>query len=273
MLYASDNSAVYAWPYIANSSHTGLFRSKIITGLEGKEHVTRTLLTSRKVPGMLLVSRGSGANIDLAALDISNQVSTIKAFDISKLSRNQTYNYVKDGVLLGWGLRNSVGMDEHPSTGGIWSVENSADNINRTGVDIHQNNPAEELNFHGYLNGTETEEQGGNYGYPHCYAAWNVSEIPGNEGIEVGEQFAADLGDVGIGTVDDKVCREERVEPRLSFAAHMAPLDIKFNGEGTAAWVTFHGSWYVDYSLPIPFPIPSVLNPSHLHQHNDHMRL
>lgn len=35
------------------------------------------------------------------------------------------------------------------------------------------------------------------------------------------------------------------VLPRLgiSFDAHMAPLDIKFNTNGTVAWVTMHGSW------------------------------
>ena len=32
--------------------------------------------------------------------------------------------------------------------------------------------------------------------------------------------------------------------PKLTFQAHMAPLDIAFNNSGNDGWVTFHGSWY-----------------------------
>lgn len=45
-------------------------------------------------------------------------------------------------------------------------------------------------------------------------------------------------------TVNDTFCAE-RTPPRLTFQAHMAPLDIKFNDSASEAWVTFHGSWYV----------------------------
>jgi glucose/arabinose dehydrogenase len=188
---------------------------------------------------MLLVSRGSMSNLDPAALDKSSGVSTIKAFNVSNVT-DSAYNFVEDGLLLGWGLRNSVGVAEDPVTGGIYSVENSVDDFEREGQNIHQNNPGEEMNFHGYLNGTQTEEQGGNYGYPSCYAAWDVSGIPQNENIEVGTQFA--IGSQNA-TLNDTVCQEGRVPPRLTFAAHMAPLDFKLNSNGTAAWVTFHGSW------------------------------
>lgn len=203
-------------------------------------HVTRTLLLSRKVPGLLLVSRGSMSNLDTAALDISTGVSTIKAFNISNVT-DSAYSYPEDGMLLGWGLRNSVGVAEDPITGGIYSVENSVDQLQREGTDIHQDNPGEEMNFHGYLNGTQTEQQGGNYGYPSCFAAWDTGVIPSNDGLEVGTQFA--IGDQNA-TVNDTFCQQDRVGPRLTFSAHMAPLDMKFNSNGTAAWVSFHGSWF-----------------------------
>jgi glucose/arabinose dehydrogenase len=202
-------------------------------------HSTRTLLLSQKDPGLLLITRGSLSNLDMNALDVETGVSTIKAYNLTNIT-DSAYNYAEDGLLLGWGLRNSVGVAEHPTTGGIYSVENSVDNFNRSGQNIHQNNPGEEMNFHGYLNGTAYEGQGGNYGYPSCFAAWNVSEIPDNGRIDVGTQFA--LGDQNA-TVNDTFCREDRVPPRLTFQAHMAPLDIKFNQNGTAAWVSFHGSW------------------------------
>ena len=141
---------------------------------------------------------------------------------------------------MGWGLRNSVGVAEEPLTGGIYSVENSADNIERDGTDIHQNNPGEEMNFHGFLN-SSTENQGGNYGYPLCFAMWNTSEVPDVRTLTTGSQFAQDQNS----TINDTSCAEDYVAPRLTFQAHMAPLDLKFFSNGTAAFVTFHGSWYV----------------------------
>jgi len=256
-LYASSSTAVYSWAYDAGQARNTSGPRELIGQMGDTDgHVTRTLLLARHAgaEGMLLVSRGSMANLDPAALDITTGVSTIKAFNISNAT-DTPYNFVQDGLLLGWGLRNSVGVGEDPATGGIYSVENSVDEFVRAGQNIHQNNPGEEMNFHGYLNGTQTQEQGGNYGYPSCYAAWNVSEIPQNGDIKVGTQFA--IGDQNS-TVNDTFCRQDRVAPRLTFQAHTAPLDIKFNSNGTAAWVTFHGSWNRDtpvgYALAvIPF--------------------
>jgi glucose/arabinose dehydrogenase len=201
-------------------------------------HTTRTLLMSAKVPGLLLVSRGSVGNLDLQTLDVRTGVSTIKAFNVSNVT-SEAYSHPRDGLLLGWGLRNSVGVAEDPVSGAIFSVENSVDNIQRSGQTINENNPGEELNFHGYLNGT-SEVTGRNYGYPTCFAAWNVSEIPDNNGLQTGSNFAIGTQNA---TVNDTSCRENHVAPRITFDAHMAPLDIKFNTNGTAAWVSMHGSW------------------------------
>lgn len=96
-----------------------------------------------------------------------------------------------------------------------------------------------ERNFHGYLNGTEYERQGSNYGYPHCLAAWAPEALPQNENISVGTQFT--IGDQDS-TINDTFCAGQ-APPRLTFQAHMAPLDMKFNNSATEAWVTFHGSW------------------------------
>jgi len=132
---------------------------------------------------------------------------------------------------------------EEAITGGIFSVENSVDNLERDGQDIHENNPGEELNFHGYLNGTRYAGQGQNYGYPTCFTAWNVSEIPNNSKLQVGTQFS--IGDQNA-TVNDEICANDRIAPRLTFPAHWAPLDIKFDVPGNAAWITSHGSWNRD---------------------------
>ncbi|KAI4687634.1 uncharacterized protein J4E88_003225 [Alternaria novae-zelandiae] len=238
-LYASSHSNVYAWDYDASEGKTTSEPRDVVEGMGDDEgHTTRTLLMSQKVPDTLLVSRGSVGNIDLQTLDVTTGVSTIKAFDVGNMT-GSAYDHASSGLLLGWGLRNSVGVAEDPISGGIYSVENSVDNIERSGETINQNNPGEELNFHGYLNGTGSDVQGGNYGYPSCFTAWNRSEIPDFGGM-TGEAFA--IGDQNA-TVNDTFCVEDRIAPRITFDAHMAPLDIKFNPDGTAAWVTMHGSW------------------------------
>lgn len=76
----------------------------------------------------------------------------IRAFNVSHIS-DKPYNYTNDGILLGWGLRNSVGVSED-RLGGLWSVENSDDFARRDESDIHTNNPADELNWHGSLSQT-----------------------------------------------------------------------------------------------------------------------
>lgn len=155
--------------------------------MAGSDHTSRTLLLSRKAPGMMLINRGSNSNLDELAADISTGHSQIRAFNITNAT--QPYDFNTAGLLLGWGLRNDVGIAEHPITGGIYSVENSADQVNRSDVDIHENNPAEKLNFLGYLNGTYSTNQGRNFGYPKCFAAWNASAIPDFKGT-TGDQFA-----------------------------------------------------------------------------------
>lgn len=206
------------------------------------DHTTRTLLLSKKVPGMLLVSRGSTSNIDIDAASIASGHSQIRAFNLNNMS-GAAYDFGSEGLRLGWGLRNSVGVAEHPTTGGIYSVENSADQIFRDGVDVHQNNPGEEMNFHGYLDGTEYPPQGGNYGYPWCFSAWAVDELPENSNISVGSQFALSASNYpNDQNRTDAYCAAQNA-PRLTFQAHMAPLDIKFNNSGTEGWITYHGSW------------------------------
>jgi glucose/arabinose dehydrogenase len=107
--------------------------------MRNSDHTTRTLLLSKKVPGQLLVSLGSSSNIDSRAYDITSGISQVRSFDVS--GPPKTYRYNTDGKVVGWGLRNSIGLDEHPVTGGIWSNENGSDDMRRDGKDIHETSP------------------------------------------------------------------------------------------------------------------------------------
>ena len=249
-LYASVPSAAYAWDYDSTQSSVSGNNRTVVEGMSPGGHATRTLLLSQKAPGMLLISQGSGPNVDSDAEDVSTGISQIKAFNLTNAT--EAYDYNDDGLRLGWGLRNSVGVAEHPQTGGIYSVENSVDNIVRDGKDIHQDNPGEEMNFHGYLNGTVYDRQGTNYGYPMCFAAWGVEDIPDNSKLKVGSSFAMGTQNE---TVNDTYCAEQTA-PRLTFQAHQAPIDLKFNNSGNEAWVTFRGSW--DRSEPVGYKLAMI---------------
>ncbi|TKA76034.1 hypothetical protein B0A55_05118 [Friedmanniomyces simplex] len=250
-LYASSPEAVYSWDYSPQSQSNTSEPKVLVANMTTSDHTTRTLLRSQHAPGLMVVTRGSTANLDPEAEVLSTGHSQVKAFNLT--NQTTTYDFDTDGLLLGWGLRNDVGIDEEPLSGGIYSVENSVDQMVREGQDIHENNPGEEMNFLGYLNGTYSANQGRNFGYPECYSAWNVSAIPDFNGT-VGDQFA--IGNLNS-TVNDTTCdAANRQAPRLTFQAHMAPLDILFNTAGTAAWVTFHGSW--DRADPVGYKLSVV---------------
>ncbi|TVY33621.1 L-sorbosone dehydrogenase [Lachnellula subtilissima] len=253
-LYASSSDAVYAWQYDAKAVSVSGDNQTLIDGMSGDDHVTRTLLISQMVSQTLVVSRGSISNIDVEAEDISIGHSQIRAFDLENKTMNSNstpYDFARQGRILGWGLRNSVGVAEEPLTGGIYSVENSADMIERDNVDIHQNNPGEEMNYHGFLNSSTDKNQGGNYGYPYCFALYNTS-IPNLGKLKVGSQFSLDQNS----TINDTFCQEEHTAPRLTFQAHMAPLDIKFQPNGTEAYISLHGSW--DRDNPTGYKVSSI---------------
>ncbi|KAK1779667.1 hypothetical protein QBC45DRAFT_392140 [Copromyces sp. CBS 386.78] len=292
-LFASTSNSVYSWPYDADAIRVSDEKSHktLISNMTnvGGGHSTRTLLISRKQPGILLVSRGSGSNIDNSATDYSAGISQIRAFDISDpnlgTSGGKVYDYPSEGWTIGWGLRNSVGVAEEPNTGGIYSVENSADGIKRFGVDIHEDSPGEEMNYHGVLrfpsssasNQSSSDTQGGNHGYPYCLALYNSSTpspFPSLGNLKTGSQFTHDstpysipflsssppqAKPINITTSDTSCSSTNFISPRLTFPAHTAPLDIKFsngNGNHSLAYITFHGSW--DRSTPAGYKLSAV---------------
>ncbi|KAI9844217.1 MAG: hypothetical protein M1837_005723 [Sclerophora amabilis] len=253
-LYASSSEAVFSWTYDPDNIELrgGSDNNRtVVSNMGGSGHVTRTLLLSQKRNGTLLVSRGSTSNVDLLAEEIESGHCQIKAFDLDAAPRTGRtgYDFNTDGKLLGWGLRNSVGVAEHPVTGGIYSVENSVDEIMRDEEDIHEDNPGEELNFHGTL---DDDGERGNYGYPNCFAAWAVDDIPNKGNLTVGSQFVMETDD----RMNDEFCARERIPPTLTFQAHTAPLDIKFTPDGNEAWITFHGSW--DRTRPAGYKLSKV---------------
>ncbi|KAF3760368.1 soluble quino protein glucose dehydrogenase [Cryphonectria parasitica EP155] len=254
-IYASNASSVLAWPYNSSSGSVTGLSTTVVSGMTSDNQVTRTLLVSQLEPDMLIVSRGSDERYE--AVSQSSGLGQIKAFNLTELLTSaDSFDFDSTGRLLGWGLFNAVGIGEHPLTGGIFAMDNGADDMTRDGSDIHQSNPGDELNFHGFLNGTTSisgaeEQQGANYGYPDCAAAWNTTIPDSPVDFQVGEQFS-----VGNSTVNDTICQTEFVAPKLTFKPHQTPLDILFSADGAGAYISFHGS--TDETNPVGYLVGQV---------------
>ncbi|KJZ79907.1 hypothetical protein HIM_00621 [Hirsutella minnesotensis 3608] len=239
-LFASSSTDVYAYAYDAVAGTAGP-RRHLITGMKQGGHATRTLLVPKLHPNLLLVSRGSDGNVDKGTVHIASGRSQIRVFEIDKLMGYGGPVPYTSGKVLGWGLRNSVGVAQEPITGSIWSVENSLDNMKRGGRDIHNSNPGEELNYHGRPDDKKSGFYGANYGYPACVTIYDSSNVDGYlPGAETGRPF---VGDHMPRNWTDGYCQEKTMPPRITFESHLAPLDIEFLDDGSAAYISMHGSW------------------------------
>lgn len=120
----------------------------------------------------------------------------------------------------------------------LWGVENSSDDMRRTvnGVttDIHNDNPAEELNYLGDVSVPNPKW----YGYPMCFTVWSPSFITDAQ-FTRGSQIVM----TPSSTFNDACCIESSTPPRLNFPAHSAPLDSQFDSSFSTLYVSFHGSW------------------------------
>src|SRR6266550_1302156 len=179
----------------------------LIPNLPGGGHVTRTIAFGPD--NLLYVAVGSSCNV---------------CDDV--LPRAAVTRYNLDGSnphTFATGLRNSVGLAFHPTTGELWANNNDRDNL---GDDL----PPEHLNI---------LRDGAWYGWPQCY-------LPGEANPE--------YPDADCSSVEP---------PALTFQAHSAPLGLAFytgamfpaeyRGD---AFMTNHGSW--NRSVPVGATVARV---------------
>jgi glucose/arabinose dehydrogenase len=108
-LFASSATSVFAWNYDpATTTIYGDSRT-VLSGMDSKGHVTRTLVIPPKHPNLLIVSHGSNDNFDYGSADIRTGRSCVKVFDTTKAPTNG-YDYATEGYQMGYGLRNEVGL-------------------------------------------------------------------------------------------------------------------------------------------------------------------
>ena len=138
-LYASSATSVFSWTYDANTMSVSGNSTTILTGMDSRGHVTRTLSIPPQHPNLLIVSHGSNDNFDYGSADMKTGRSCVKVFDTTTVPENG-YDYSTGGYQMGYGLRNEVGL-AFDAEGMLWGVENSSDELHRTidgvSVDIH----------------------------------------------------------------------------------------------------------------------------------------
>ncbi|MCA9562119.1 MAG: PQQ-dependent sugar dehydrogenase [Myxococcales bacterium] len=231
-LYASSSTTVYRWAYSGERSDLGA-SSVVISGIPGGGHSTRTLVFDDE--GNLYVSVGSASNVDS-----DSSRSRIRRFSLDTIPEGGIS--FGDGEVFADGMRNEVGLT-FDGRGRLWGVENGFDNANRDdlGGDVHQDNPAEELNL--------IDSPGRFYGYPYCWTEYQLEQ-----GLGRGTQWAHESF-MNDGTHSDAWCRnpENVVRPALAMQGHSAPLGLSFyNGNSFPAayqgdiFIAFHGSWNRD---------------------------
>ncbi|KAI8953048.1 soluble quino protein glucose dehydrogenase [Xylaria longipes] len=235
-LYASSPSTVFSWNYDSTTGDVSQNPVVVISGMATSGHTTRTLIIPPHHQDLLVVSHGSDSNIDQDTSNPKTARAIIKVFNVSSVPLGG-YNYVSQGWNAGFGLRNEVGL-AFDGNNMLWGVENSADNlartINGTTIDVHTDNPSEELNFLGDV----TLPNDDWYGYPMCFTVWSPDELPDHV-FQVGQQFVQ----VPTTNFNDDTCSRISVPPVLGFQAHSAPLGCKFDAKFSNLFVTLHGSW------------------------------
>ncbi|CAJ2512586.1 Uu.00g056010.m01.CDS01 [Anthostomella pinea] len=250
-LFASSAASVFRWAYDPITGNAGTDPIEVVHGMAVTGHVTRTLAIPPQAPDLLVVSHGSSENLDYNSTNSAMARAIVKVFNMSTVPETAAgYDYASEGWNAGFGLRNEVGL-AFDGNNMLWGVENSADGLTRTvnGIseDVHNDNPAEELN----LLGDVTKPNDAWYGYPWCFTVWRPDEIT-DRPFSIGEQFVLAPDE----RFNDTICQRLSVAPRLSIQAHSAPLGSKFDARYMNLFVALHGSW--DRQPPTGFKVVAI---------------
>ncbi|KAK1515598.1 [Colletotrichum costaricense] len=234
-LYVTSMTTAWSYVYDAKAQSVSA-QTVVVKGMQQGGHPTRNLVIPPATPHLLVIQQGSYSNFDYESLNKAVARAVVKVFDMRSVPSGG-YTYASQGWFLGWGLRNEVALAADGNNA-IWGVENSGDDFARTvngqSYDIHNDNPAEELNFLG--DPSQPNDQW--YGYPTCFTVWEPSVIK-DKTFKVGQQFVV----APNGTFNDDTCTQRSVAPRLSIQAHSAPIGAVFDSAFQNLYVTMHGSW------------------------------
>ncbi len=175
-------------------------------GAEG--HSTRTILWDAE--GKLIATAGSTCNI-------CNESDPRRATAMR-------FNADGSGMeIFSRGLRNTVGLALHPSTGEIWGADNGGDNLG-------DDQPPEEINI---------LRSGGDYGWPRCYGS--------------GLRYPGFSGNCSFQTAPELAMQAHSAPLGMGFYTGDA-FPARYRHD---AFVAFHGSW--NRSQPTGYKVVRIL--------------
>jgi len=176
----------------------------LVLGIPSDGHSTRTIAFGSD--NLMYLAVGSSCNVCDESLPDSMRAA-VTQFNLDG----------SGGRIFARGLRNSVGLAFHPTTGELWANNNDRDDIGGPDVAMTDSLPPEHLNI---------LKDGRWYGWPQCYLPGKPNpEYPGFDcsGVE---------------------------PPAITDTAHSAPLGLAFYTGATFpaayqgdAFMTYHGSW------------------------------
>ncbi len=247
-LYAGTGSGVKRWPWSPTSTTGGAGEDIITDAPAGGSHPLHTV---RVYDGFLYVHSGSAGNAQLSSVnaapgDYDDNRSLVRRFPLASIKPGTPLAWLS-GEIVTQGLRNAVGIGR-TAKGRIWAVVNGLDDVAHGGVNVHNDNPGEQV---------VEIAPGKKYGYPYCFTSQRI--------VENGTLVAAgtQLWNQNFAQHDDAWCAANSAPPATFIQAHSAPLDIVFfDSQPTGAlperyrggaFIALHGSW--DRSPPTGYKV------------------
>jgi glucose/arabinose dehydrogenase len=230
-LYAGSSDGVKRWPYSPDAASGGAAED-VVTGQPGDGHSKHTV---HVYDGFLYVQSGSAGNASAPKLpDYDDQRSLIRRFPLASFKPGTPFAWLS-GEVVTLGLRNPNGFTKN-AAGRMYAVVNGLDQVEFGGVDVHNDNPGEQL---------VEIAMGKKYGYPYCFTAQRV--VTAGQVVAPGTQLPF------MNTHDQAWCAANSSPPTTFVQAHSAPLDLTFfdtHPKGAlpehyrgGAFVALHGSW------------------------------
>jgi glucose/arabinose dehydrogenase len=236
-LYAGSRAGVKRFAYDPSAAR-GPAGEDVVVGQPTGGHGRRT---AKVWGGFLYVDSGSANNAtnDTSTSEFDTRRSVIKRFDLSKYAPGTPFQWAA-GEIVTQGLRNANGFARNENTGKIYAVVNGLDNLRYKTVDVHADNPGEDI---------VEVVAGRKYGYPFCFTVQRL--VDNGNVIAPGTQLVNSL--FNGNPRDDAWCAANASRPTTFVQAHTAPLDIAFfdrQPKGAlpekwrgGAFVAMHGSW------------------------------
>lgn len=233
-VYSGSPAGVVRWPYDPAAVAPVASPQPVVVGQPSDGHPLHTVHVYDNYLYVVSGSEGDASNPMAPAYDTTR--SLLRRFPLASFVPGAPFPW-QAGENVTVGLRNMVGFTRSAS-GRMYGVVNGLDLARSGGVDLHEDNPGEQVVELG---------MGRSYGFPFCFTAQRA--VINGALIPVGQQL---IYDSWSSVHDNAWCALNSMKPTTFVQAHSAPLEILFferQPKGVlperwrgGAFVSLHGS-------------------------------